>query len=187
MSIEKILIRANEHLLKAANASLTQHKMATNNFEISSIINDLPGMLRGFGIEVQSKPAPNLELDDADSSITQGGAYAPRNIASEYYQNNGLDFSRQNDIDMIESRAEELKVIQTSAGLPTTYPESRMNELTQFQSALRENNARFSSSITNSLLQEDLKAFGKQFSELEIFVAGIEDFSNSLVSMIGEM
>jgi len=43
-----VLSKVAKHLEKPANASLTQRKMTTNNFELGSIIKDLPGMLRGF-------------------------------------------------------------------------------------------------------------------------------------------
>ena len=47
-SIKKILEKSLKNLDKPANASLTQRKMTTNNFEIGAMIKNLPGMLRGF-------------------------------------------------------------------------------------------------------------------------------------------
>jgi hypothetical protein len=71
MTIETVLKRAAKHLEKPANASLTQRKQTTNNFEIGSIIKDLAGMFRGFGIEVSSKPIPILELEGKNDDLVE--------------------------------------------------------------------------------------------------------------------
>ena len=186
ISLESILSKAAEHLEKQANASLTQRKMATNNFEISSIIRDLPWMLRGFGIQVQSKPVPILDLDSPEDD-EQGDPYATIQMLEEYYKNIGLDYQRRNDLDILENTAFETRVLQSSAGMSVTFPEIKMNELTAYQDSLSENNRVFSQSVTKKVLQDDMNGFVKQFSELERFVSSIEDFSVSVWSLIDTM
>lgn len=188
MSIEKILSKAGEHLSKAANASLTQRKMTTNNFELGSIIKNLPDMLRWFGLEVSSAPVPILDLEDkSESEALKWDMYEPENLISTYYKNNGLEYNRANDLDIWNRNAEEEKVFQTSAGMPTTYPEERMNELRRFQAAMRGNNTLISDSLDSQLMSNDMKEFWNQFAELERFVAWLEDFCNSIGLMLGDM
>jgi len=98
MSIEKIIARAGKHLEKPANTSLTQRKMTTNNFELGSIIKNLPDMLRGFGMEVQSKPIPILDLENENSDVPEGDIYEIENMIAAYYKNSGLDYERANDL-----------------------------------------------------------------------------------------
>lgn len=184
VTIEKILATAAGHLEKPANASITQHKMATNNFEISSVIKNLPDMLRWFGLQVQTKPIPVLELEDNSPTTV----FWPKSESEirfiKYYKNIWLDYERRNDLmnyaKITGGQSEETaKVIQTAAGMPTTYIENRLSQLADFQEALSENNRVLSMSTDKWILFDDMDKFAKQFSELERFVAAIEDFSIS--------
>lgn len=185
ISIQSIFSKVAEHLEKPANTSLTQRKMATNNFEISSIITNLSDMFRGFGIQVQTKPVPILEL--AWDTDDETGPYATIHMLEEYYKNAGLDYHRQNDLDIFEGKAYETKIFQTSAWMSIVYPEVRNNELIAYQNALSENNRIFSQSLEKKILQDDTDGFIKQFSELEGFVASMEDFSISVWYLIDAM
>ncbi len=182
VTIETILAKAGENLEKPANASLTQHKMQTNNFEIWAIIKDLPGMLRGFWLEVQTKPVPILDLESSDEDSAPEGSLSEEKLLA-YYKNLTLDYERRNDLQIFRkiSRTgtfeEEQKVFQTSAGMPTQYPERRLNELSRFQAALSENNRILSIATDKSISYDDMKKFSDQFSELERFTAAIEDFA----------
>lgn len=188
ISLQSIFSKVAEHLEKPANASLTQRKMTTNNFEISSIIEDLPGMLRGFGIQVQTKPIPILDIDEeSEEDEEKWDIYSSTNMLHEYYKNLWLDYSRQNDISAITRSDLETKVFQSSAWMSIVYPESRMNELRAFEFALQENNRVFSKSIEKDILNQELTAFDIHFAELERFVSSIEDFSVSVWSLIDAM
>lgn len=48
VAIDKILSKAKQHLEKTANSSVKQGKVPTNNFEMASIVKNLPDMLRGL-------------------------------------------------------------------------------------------------------------------------------------------
>lgn len=185
ISLQSIFSKAAEHLEKPANASLTQRKMTTNNFEISSIIKNLPEMLRGFWIQVHIIPVPVLELEWDQNK--ENSPYWVLSMLEEYYKNNGLDYNRQNDLSLIENTALETKVFQTSAWMPVGYPEIRMNELRAFQKSMAENNRVFSKNLDKKILTDDLNGFDTHFSELERFVSSIEDFAVSVWSLIDAM
>ena len=184
-SVESVLKTVAEHLEKPANASLTQRKMTTNNFEISSIITDLSGMLRGFWIEVQTKPIPILEGEEEESE--DDTPYTTINLLHTYYKNLWLDYNRRNDLSVFTNTAYQTKILQTSAGMPIAYPENRLNELVIFQAALAETNRVVSKWIDKKILIDDTDNFVNQFSELEKFVASIEDFSGSVATLIDQM
>ncbi len=186
MSIEKILAKAAEHLEKPANASLTQRKMTTNNFEIWSMIKNLPDMLRGFGIEVQSKPIPILDEIEWSSPDEDAPKSEVEKKLIRYYKNIGLDYKRRNDlsnfgaISRTHSSQLEQKVLNTAAYMPIEYGEQRLNELSKFQAKLSENNRIISQGTDKQIMYDDMKKFNTQFTELERFVAGIEDFVEAL-------
>lgn len=175
-SIESILQKAGKHIEKPANASLTQRKQTTNNFELWSIIDDLPGMLRGFWIDVSSKPVPILDLENEREESVQWDLYEVENLLSVYYKNQWLDYERRNDLSIFGSREHEQKVFQTAGGMPIWYTENRLNELAAFQNALRENNRIISQSVNNEIITKDLQQFSDLFAELEVFTLAIEDF-----------
>jgi len=186
-AIDALLAKAAKHLEKPANTSLTQRKMTTNNFELWAIIKDLPGMLRGFGIEVQSKPVPILDVENDNEDLVEWGPFEPENLLYIYYKNQGLDYERRNDLDIYGSIAEETKILQTAAWMPNTYVESRRNELSTFRDALRENNRQISLEVDKKVISDDMKDFSDQFSELERFVAAMEDFVQAVAWSIWQM
>lgn len=182
MSIEKILAKAAKHLEKPANASLTQRKMTTNNFEIGSMIKNLPDMLRGFGIEVQSKPIPILdEIEWSEEDEDAPKSEVEKKLMT-YYKNIGLDYKRRNDlsnfgaISRTHSSELEQKVLKTAAYMPIEYSEQRLNELSRFQEKLSENNRIISEGTDKQIMYDDMEKFNKQFTELERFVLAMEDF-----------
>ncbi|NDK09842.1 hypothetical protein GW846_03625 [Candidatus Gracilibacteria bacterium] len=186
-SIEKVLSKVAKHLEKPANASLTQRKMTTNNFELGSIIKDLPGMLRGFGIEVSTKPLPILDLESGNENLLSSEAEKVENKVCEFYKNAGLDCMRKNDIEVFNGTELRQKIILASGGLPITTSENRNNQLDIFRAALMENNRQVSSQSNKETLSAEMNRFEKQFAELEIFLKGIEDFTASLAGMVSEM
>ena len=139
-------------------------------------------MLRGFWLEVQTKPVPILDLESSDEDSAPEGSLSEEKLLA-YYKNLTLDYERRNDLQIFRkiSRTgtfeEEQKVFQTSAGMPTQYPERRLNELSRFQAALSENNRILSIATDKSISYDDMKKFSDQFSELERFTAAIEDFA----------
>ncbi len=186
-TIESVLKKAWKHIEKPANASLTQRKQTTNNFELWSIIEDLPGMLRGFWIDVSSKPVPILDVENDREENVEWDLYEIENLLSVYYKNQGLDYERRNDLSIFWSTEHEQKVFQTAWWMPVWYAENRLNELNAFQTALRENNRIVSQSVNNEVITKDLQQFSDLFAELEIFVMAIEDFTFAFTGNLWEM
>lgn len=186
-TIESILKKVWKHTEKPANASLTQRKQTTNNFELGSIIDDLPGMLRGFGIEVSSKPVPILDVENEREDSLEWDRFEIKNLLSRYYNNQGLDYERRNDLSIFGSKEHEQKVFQTAGWMPLKYSENRLNQLSIFEAARRENNRIISKEIDNEIITRDLKQYSHLFAELEIFAAAIENFSFGFTGNLNEM
>ncbi len=187
MTIETILKRAAKHLEKPANASLTQRKQTTNNFELGSIIESLPDMLRGFWIEVSSKPVPILDVENGREDAVEWDLFEIENLLTKYYKNLGLDYERRNDLAIFESRTHEQKVFETAAGMAIPYPENRLNELESFKNALAENNRLVSVAVDKQIVHEDMREFADQFTELERFIHAIKDFVEAINGTTEEM
>jgi len=188
-SIESILTKAAEHLEKFANTSLVQAKQTTNNFELGLRIPNLGDMLRGFWIQVQTKPAPilNIEQTEDKKNAVEWDTYTWKNLLTEYYKNIWLDYERRNDLDIFRNKVYERKVLEESSGLPSNYPPAKLSELAKFQEALEKNSEIVSLSVDKKVLQDDLESFYNQFVELERFVWSIYDFSTSLSGIIQKM
>jgi len=188
-SIESILSKAAEHLEKFANTSLVQAKQTTNNFELGLRIPNLGDMLRGFWIQVQTKPAPilNVEQDQEKKGNVEWDNYTGKNLLSEYYKNAWLDYERSNDLDIIKNKVYEKKVLEESSWLPNTHPPAKLRELSRFKEGLEEKSEIVALSIDKKVLQDDLESFYNQFVELERFVWSIYDFSTSLSGIIQKM
>jgi hypothetical protein len=145
-------------------------------------------MLRGFWIEVQSKPIPILDdIEGEEKDEIEWDVYEIENLLRAYYKNNGMDYDRRNDLNIFNRQEEQTKVLQTSRWMPILYPEARVNELSRFQAALAENNRVIEQSIDKKILQDDMKDFAKQFTELEKFVAAMKDFAESISGVVWEM
>lgn len=136
---------------------------------------------------MQTKPIPILDVPSENEDLAEGDVYKVKNLICTYYKNAGLDCERANDLSEFAFKEEEQKIFQTSAGMPISYPETRSNELTRFQMALKENNRIIDKSVDAQLLYDDMKKFGDQFTELEKFVYAIEDFTIGLSGEVGQL
>ena len=189
VSIESILAKSAEHFEKFANTSLVQSKMTTNNFELWLIIPNLWDMLRGFWIQVQTKPAPilNIEASDEKKNAVEWDRFTGKNMLTQYYKNVGLDYERRNDLDIIRQKTYERKVLEESTWLPTYHPPEKLAELNNFTESLKEKNEILNLAVDKKVLQDDTGAFYKQFVELERFVGSLTDFTASLWGIIKKM
>ena len=190
LSIKKVLETAMPHMEKAANTSLVQSKMTTNNFELGLIIPNLGDMLRGLGIQVQTKPIPilnNIEKSDAKKEALKWDVYTGENMLHRYYKNLGQDYERRNDMDIFRDKTYEKKVFEESTGLPVTFPPAKLAELEKFQESLAERNRVLSLGVQEKAVFEDQSDFYDQFLELERFVGSVEDFCTSMVGIIKKM
>ncbi|MCH8518489.1 hypothetical protein LAT59_01890 [Candidatus Gracilibacteria bacterium] len=184
-SIMKVLSKVAEHCEKPANASLTQRKQTTNNFEIASIIKDLPSKLRGLGIEVSSKPIPILEETEQDEDPTREEVKEEvENMLRERYKALGLDYDRQNDIEITDRSPIVQKIFQTSVGMPATYPEQRLNEYRSYDRAFIRAAQETQNDTTNITTQRQLDGFVSHFNELERFTFSLADYIEQFTGVI---
>ena len=88
----------------------------------------------------------------------------------------GFDYERQNDLDIQWNREYISKIFQTSGGMPPTYTENKYNEYRNFRTAYSAANRNSQRETTNQILQDDMRSFTDQFTELERFVSSMEEF-----------
>ena len=180
VSVESILTKAWDHLNHHTNTSLIQSKMTTNNFENNLIIPSLWDMLRWFGIQIQSKPVPILNLDNSEKeneSWLKWDVFSRVNLLTTYYKNLWLDYSRANDLDIFERTIVEKQALQNSAELATTEATSKLNAYENFVNSLEKENKILSEAIDNKVINDDLEDFYTQFVELERLTLSIDDFA----------
>lgn len=190
VSVESILSRVADHFDHISKTSLIQGKMTTNNFENNLVIPDLGAMLRGFGIQIQSKPVPILNIDNSENEQENNlawGIFTWSNLMKEYYKNLGLDYHRANDLDLFERKIEEKKCIQESAEWSITDCPTQLEVLETYTNALAAENDILSQAIDNKMIQDDLEDFHSQFIELEKFTMSIDDFAIAVAGWITQM
>ena len=176
-SIYKILSMVADHCEKPANASLTQRKQAINNFEISSIIRDLPSMLRWVSLEVSSKPLPILAKIEHDEDPTRDEIEQEvKNMLYERYKWLWLDYDRQNDIEIADKSPIVQKILQTSPNMSLVYPERRFNEFKSYDTAFINAFQRGQNHDTHIINQKQLQWFVNNFNELERFTFSFTDY-----------
>ena len=187
-SIMKVLSTVAEHCEKPANASLTQRKQTTNNFEIWSIIRDLPGTLRWLWIEVSSKPIPILQETEQDEDPTDEEIREEvKNMLRERYKALWLDYERQNDIDIAERSTIVQKIFQTSVWMPISYPEQRLNEFRSYDRAFISASRTTQWDTSHLTTQRQLWGFVNHFNELERFTFSLADYIEQFTWVISTL
>lgn len=187
-SVMKVLSKVADHCEKPANASLTQRKQTTNNFELWSIIRDLPGTLRWLGIEVSSKPIPILEETEQDEDPTDEEIREEvKNMLRERYRALWLDYDRQNDIDIADRSTVVQKILQTSVWMPITYPEQRLNEFRSYDRAFTRAATQSQMDTTSITTQRQLGWFVNHFNEIERFTFSLADYIEQFTWVISTL
>jgi len=137
-------------------------------------------MLRGFGIQIQTKPTPILNLDNSENEQANNllwWKYRSTNMLRAYYKNLGLDYDRANDLTIYSDDIAESEIIQRAWELPVLSVTERMDVYNNYKNKIREENEILTRSMENHLVQEDFWDFYNQFVELERFALSIEDFA----------
>ncbi len=132
-SIESILENANKHLKKFINSSLAQSKMTTNNFELWLRDISLPDML-SLAVVVSKKTPPSLELTDKKEETDQISSasgiwwYKKNTAFCERWNAEGLDCTRENDIDIFEDTIGDQKTLFNSGDQNISTVAERLKE-----------------------------------------------------------
>ena len=186
-SIENVLKTSNKHLKKAANTSLVQSKMSTNNFEMSLRDLDLPWMFHmWFIITKKAPPILNLENILWKSEINKISKNSDfiNSILRSKYKSFWLDYDSANNINKFLHKEKELLWIIHSLENPSTRAENLKNRyweilILETQIENYETN-KLSKNINNDILKE----FDIEFTELEQFSSNIVDYANNIDILI---
>lgn len=167
-SILDVSEKTANHCFVAANTSLTQRKKTTNNFELGSIIEDLPSLLRGMNIYISSKPIPSLDVTEHEAIVSRSQATqeVKKQLISSF-NIRGLEYDRENDIVNFTRYEYELKSLYGSDGLSLDAGQSRFNDYLGFQEAYNQEAQKTAVKKRNALMFQDMQWFNEHFLEIE--------------------
>lgn len=187
MSIEDILSRSNEHLKKFAGTSLIQSKMTINNFELWLKDLNLPDIFH-IWVEVVSKPVPILDLTygkDEETKDDEKGIFALKEQMEFYYKAYWLDYSRKNDLSLLEKIEIDRQVLSNANWLDIEATKEKFEEQDEEynQKKLEQVN------LMKKLIENETKIsilwdLEKQFKELEVFNKAVKDYVENLKALI---
>ncbi len=192
-SIENILETSNKHLKKAANTSLVQSKMTTNNFELSLRDLDLPNMFHmWFIITSKAPPILNLEnitknsqeLSQAEENSKDKENNIIKTLLSNKYKNFNLDYSDANNLNNFNKLEKYLKWIVSSLENPSKRAQNLKNEYNKVQNLKNQINSYEEAKLSQEINNDILNDFDKEFSELEQFNLNILDYVTNIDILI---
>ncbi len=178
-SVQNIIEVSNKHLKKAANTSLVQSKMTTNNFEISLRDLDLPNMFHMW-INLSYKSPPILEIEKTNINQHEKNKEEVKNMLIEKYKNLWLDYNKSNNLNIFKKNLKKIKTITFSTENPNTRAselKEEFNNLSEVRKKiLNYNKETLHTNITDSILKD----FNTQFNEITQFNENIIDYIYNL-------
>ena len=177
-SIENIIRTSNKHLKKAANTSLVQSKMTTNNFEISLRDLDLQKMFHPWYI-ITSKTPPILDVKKINNNPDVDDLDIKK-LLTEKYKHFNLDYTDSNNLNKFKHLESELKDIVHSLENPSKRAENLKNEYREILKLKEAVNSFNNKKVTNELNNEIINDFDTQFNELEQYNKNILDYINNI-------
>ena len=186
-SVQNIIETSNKHLKKAANTSLVQSKMTTNNFEISLRDLDLTDIFHLWvNISFKSPPILNLENISWDQNISAPDLEI-KDMLMKKYKSLWLNYEDSNNLNKFKKRLEEMKWIIASTENPATRAADLNKEL-QDISKLRSEILNYNKEVVHKELNNDiLRDFNKQFTEIEQYNINMMNYVYDLDTLIKKL
>ena len=177
-SIENILETAAKHLKKASWTSLAQHKMTTNNFEMSLRFPYLPDLFH-FSTMLfwNSTPILDLEKEKTKDELKKEDRQFVEHLLEKKYAELWLDYDKQNSLKLFTYTEDKLKTMSKSAWNAITRPwelEKEYNSIRKIKTKVNDYSSELMSKKLNNKILSD---FEKQFTELE-------QFTNELLELV---
>ena len=185
ITIEYLLNRSNEHLSKYASTSLIQAKMSKNDFEISLENFKLPDMFH-LSVQVTTKPIPILNIEPEwnkdESSISA------KNMLEEYYKQNGMDYSRRNDLDLVTHMEQEKQSTLNSHILSNVNPIKKIWEYEEdFLLKGSKKIEHINKSIEKKVSYWIIQSFELEYTEVDKITVSINEHIKNIYSILKEM
>ena len=184
-SIEFLVNRSNEHLEKFAASSLIQSKMAINQFEIWLKDLNFPDIFHMW-FQVSTKPIPILNLEEQEKKDET--EFAAKNIIEAYYEANGLDIKRRNDLTLLRSAAQDKQSILNSEELTIGNPTLKYSEY--YNDYLKNEQKRvalLNKSVDKKVTDGVMETFQDQYIEIDKFAVSINQYIENLYSILKKM
>lgn len=184
ITIEYLLNRSNKHLSKHAATSLIPAKMWTNEFELWLKDLNLPDIFH-LSVQVSTKPIPILNIES--TSKKDETDYSSENMMKEYYKLNWLDYNRRNDLILLNS-VEQNK--QNTNNSPWLTPEKLLEKQIENDLIAEERQKKIATmekTIYSKVSYWVLWTFEEQFTELDKFTAWINEYVNTLYSLVKKL
>ena len=185
VSIESLLKKSNEHLKKYANTYLWASQMTTNNFQPGWLSNMKLSSLFHMWVNIQTRTPPILNIERG--ATTDKSEYTCKNMYAEMYKNLWQEYERKNDLQIYNSREEEIKTVLDSAELPFVKSVEKDNTFQLKKLAATQKNEFLSKSIDKKAMYEDADVSLKEFVELEMFGQALRDYVTTLKWLVRKM
>lgn len=192
-SIENILETSNKHLKKAANTSLVQSKMTTNNFEMSLRDLNLPDMFHMWFI-ITKKAPPILHLEELNKFQSEQPKVEEETkkedndkikiLLRKKYANFKLNYDKANNLNNFKYTSDQLVWIVHSLENPSKRAGNLNNENKNIIELQKQINKYSEDNVTNKINNSILKDFWTEFTELEQFNKNMLDYSNNIDILI---
>jgi hypothetical protein len=188
ISIEYLINRSNKHLKKFASTSLIPAKMSTNNFELG-IKDMILEKLFHMGFIITKKPVPILDIQKPweNSSNNPLNKYSKKKLLEAYYKNIWLEYSRRNDLSILDQEEWEKKSVLDTWELTIASSTKKTQNYAQVLEEQSKKNDILQAQIEQEAHNKELKDFEEQFIELQGFSQSINEYVNSLDSYIKGM
>ncbi|MDP2091232.1 MAG: hypothetical protein Q8K30_06580 [Candidatus Gracilibacteria bacterium] len=184
ITIEYLLNRSNEHLSKFAATSLIPAKMSTNLFEMGLKDLNLPDIFH-MAMQVSTKPVPILRLENQDKE--EESEFASKNLLERYYDLNGLNYKRRNDLVLLKSIEQQKQTILATQELTVGNAGKKMDEYNDFKDNQNEKIRLVQKSIEKRVSNGVLDTFEEQYTELDKFTFSIYNYIQDLSTIINNM
>ncbi len=183
-AIDTLFKKSNTHLEKAANTSLAQSKMTTNNFELSLKNIDLWSMFNAW-LFVSNKPNPNLLVSDSTKVVN--GEFSAIKMLEESYKAYWMDYKYQNNLDILDDVEMNKYITETSKELNTRV----LVEKKAWYDYKKEQNTikliALDKSVDNEMQKQDMKVLSTDLTEVEWYVEYLMEYAYQLYSIVKSM
>ncbi len=184
ITIEYLLNRSNKHLSKHAATSLIPAKMWTNEFELWLKDLNLPDIFH-LSIQISTKPIPILNIED--KSKKDETEYSSENMMKEYYASYWLNYNRRNDLVLLN----KIEQNKQNTGNSTWLTPEKLLEKQYENDKIAEERQRKIATLENAIYSKvsywPIWTFEEQFTELDKFTFWINEYVNTLYSLIKKL
>ena len=185
ITIEYLINRSNEHLKKYASTSLIQSKMSTNNFEIWLSNFNLPDLFH-LSIQISTKPVPILNIEPEWKQ--DKSEFSSKSMLEEYYKQNGMDYTRRNDLDLATNMEQDKQSIINSDMLWILNPVKKKWEHEEdFLNKGSKKIEYINKSIEKKVSYWITETFELEYAEIDKFTVSINEYVKNLYSVLKEM